>query len=92
MKTLNKTLLALLAASTMATAAFAGDDTAYEQLQTTKAGVHSLGQSLENMGASVDTSVDLSGANTLNQKEAIYSAKYAELQTQFNDLRTQSAE
>ncbi|MBR7888572.1 hypothetical protein J9B83_06410 [Marinomonas sp. A79] len=93
MKTFNKALLAVIAASTMSTAAFASsDDTAYDRLQTTKAGLHSLGQSLENMGANVDTSVDLSGANTLNQKEAVYSAKYAELQTQFNDLRAQSAE
>ncbi|MCB5161809.1 hypothetical protein [Marinomonas algarum] len=92
MKTLNKTLLAVLATSTMTTAAFASDDTAFDQLRTTKAGVESLAHSLENMGATVDTSVDLNGAYTVNQKEAVYSEKYAELQAQFDDLRAQRAQ
>jgi hypothetical protein len=44
------------------------------------------------MGASVDTSVNLNGAYTFDQKEAIYSAKHAELQNQFDVLHAQSAE
>lgn len=92
MKTFTKTTLVFLATAAMATSAFASDDSAYEKLQASKAGVKSLANTLENMGANVDTSVDLNGANTLNKKEAVYSAKYSELQDQFNALNAQSAE
>jgi hypothetical protein len=89
MKTFTKTALTLLAASVMTTAAFA--ETGTERVQSAKGGVEALGITLENMGASVDTSVNLNGAYTFDQKEAIYSAKHAELQNKFDVLHAQSA-
>ena len=44
------------------------------------------------MGADVDSSVNLSGAFTANQKASVYQAKHAELQAQFDELHSQSAE
>jgi hypothetical protein len=90
MKTFTKTALNLLTASVMTTAAFA--ETGTERVQSAKGGVEALGITLENMGAPVDTSVNLNGAYTFDQKEAIYSAKHAELQNQFDALHAQSAE
>tara|TARA_R110001632_G_scaffold82802_6_gene183693 strand:+ start:43563 stop:43835 length:273 start_codon:yes stop_codon:yes gene_type:complete len=90
MKTFNKTVLTLLTASLMTTAAFA--ETGTERVQSAKGGVEALGITLENMGAPVDTSVNLNGAYTFDQKEAIYSAKHAELQNQFDALHAKSAE
>jgi hypothetical protein len=90
MKTLNKTILALLTASVMTTSAFA--ETGTERVQSAKGSVEALGATLENMGANVDTSVDLNGAYTFDQKAAIYNAKHEELQSQFDSLRAQSAE
>ena len=90
MKTFTKTALTLLTVSVMTTAAFA--ETGTERVQSAKGGVEALGITLENMGAPVDTSVNLNGAYTFDQKEAIYSAKHAELQNQFDALHAQSAE
>jgi hypothetical protein len=90
MKNFTKTALTLLTASVMTTAAFA--ETGTERVQSAKGGVEALGITLENMGAPVDTSVNLNGAYTFDQKEAIYSAKHAELQNQFDALHAQSAE
>jgi hypothetical protein len=90
MKIFTKTALTLLTASVMTTAAFA--ETGTERVQSAKGGVEALGITLENMGAPVDTSVNLNGAYTFDQKEAIYSAKHAELQNQFDALHAQSAE
>ncbi|WP_392384077.1 hypothetical protein [Marinomonas primoryensis] len=90
MKTFTKTAFTLLTASVMTTAAFA--ETGTERVQSAKGGVEALGITLENMGAPVDTSVNLNGAYTFDQKEAIYSAKHAELQNQFDALHAQSAE
>ncbi|MCB5162796.1 hypothetical protein [Marinomonas algarum] len=92
MKKLTATTLAILATAAVSTSALADNDTAFEKLQTTKAGVSALSNTLENMGATVDTSVDLNGANTLKQKEAVYLDKYAELQDQFNTLNAQVSE
>ncbi|PYF84702.1 MULTISPECIES: hypothetical protein [Marinomonas] len=88
MKTFTKTSLALLTAAVMTTSAFA-NDTVEERLQSAKGSVEALGTTLENMGADVDTSVDLSGAYTFSQKAAVYNAKHAELQEQFNNLNAQ---
>ncbi|MBU1293438.1 MAG: hypothetical protein KJ609_12055 [Gammaproteobacteria bacterium] len=90
MKNLNKTILALLAASVMTTAAFA--ETGTERVQSAKGSVEALGVTLENMGANVDTSVDLNGAYTFDQKAAVYDAKHTELQNQFDALHAQTAE
>lgn len=90
MKTITKVTLALLTASAMTTAAFA--ETGTERLQSAKGSVEALGVSLENMGANVDTSVNLNGAYTFDQKAAVYNAKHAELQNQFDALHAQSAE
>jgi hypothetical protein len=90
MKTFTETALTLLTASVMTTAAFAENGT--ERIQSAKGGVEALGITLENMGAPVDASVNLNGAYTFDQKEAIYSAKHAELQNQFDALHAQSAE
>tara|TARA_R110001606_G_scaffold331786_1_gene479578 strand:- start:2199 stop:2477 length:279 start_codon:yes stop_codon:yes gene_type:complete len=92
MKNFTKTTLALLTASVMATAAFADNDTPSERLQSAKGGVEALAVTLENMGASVDTNVDLNGANTFDQKAAVYTEKHTELQKQFDSLNLQSAE
>ncbi|RBP84574.1 hypothetical protein EBI01_04630 [Marinomonas rhizomae] len=90
MKNLNKAILALVTASVMSTAAFA--ETGTERVQSAKGSVEALGVTLENMGASVDTSVDLNGAYTFDQKAAVYNAKHAELQSQFDSLNAQTAE
>ncbi|QUX91707.1 hypothetical protein CYL31_09905 [Marinomonas sp. A3A] len=90
MKTFTKTTLALLAASVMTTAAFA--ETGTERVQSARGSVEALGATLENMGAAVDTSVDLNGAYTFDQKAAVYKAKHNELQAQFDSLHAQSAE
>ena len=90
MKTFSKSAITFFAASVMATSAFASDST--DRLQSAKGSVEALGVTLENMGANVDTSVDLNGAYTADQKAAVYKAKHAELQNQFNMLRAQSAE
>ncbi|MGO2511451.1 hypothetical protein [Marinomonas polaris] len=90
MKTITKVTLALLTASAMTTAAFA--ETGIEHVQSAKGSVEALGVTLENMGANVDTSVDLNGAYTFEQKAAVYNTKHAELQNQFDALHAQSAE
>ncbi|UTW01325.1 hypothetical protein KDW99_09415 [Marinomonas rhizomae] len=90
MKNLHKTILTLVTASVMTTAAFA--ETGTERVQSAKGSVEALGTTLENMGANVDTSVDLNGAYTFDQKAAVYNAKHAELQDQFDSLHAQSAE
>ncbi|ETI62094.1 hypothetical protein [Marinomonas profundimaris] len=90
MKNFTKTALTLLTVSVMTTAAFA--ETGTERVQSAKGGVEALGITLENMGATVDTSVNLNGAYTFDQKEAVYSAKHAELQSQFDAFHAQSAE
>ncbi|NVK75566.1 MAG: hypothetical protein HWE24_19000 [Oceanospirillaceae bacterium] len=90
MKTITKTTLALLTASVMATSAFA--ETPSERLQSARGSVEALGVTLENMGANVDTSVNLNGAYSYGQKTAIYSEKHAELQQQFNQLHNQISE
>ncbi|WP_369921701.1 hypothetical protein AB8E32_05425 [Marinomonas polaris] len=90
MKTITKVTLALLTASAMTTAAFA--ETGIERVQSAKGSVEALGVTLENMGANVDTSVDLNGAYTFEQKTAVYNVKHAELQNQFDALHAQSAE
>lgn len=92
MKNLHKTIFALVTASVMTTAAFADTETGTERLQSAKGSVEALGTTLENMGANVDTSVDLNGAYTFDQKAAVYNAKHAELQDQFDSLHAQSAE
>ena len=93
MKTLNKTILALLAASVMTTGAFAGTgDGADDRIQSAKGSVEALTVTLENMGAEVDSSVNLKGAYTADQKVSLYNAKHAELQNQFDTLHAQSAE
>jgi hypothetical protein len=90
MKTFSKSAITFFTASVMATSAFASDST--DRLQSARGSVEALGVTLENMGANVDTSVDLNGAYTAGQKTAVYKAKHAELQSQFNTLRAQSAE
>ncbi|RBP84575.1 hypothetical protein EBI01_04625 [Marinomonas rhizomae] len=93
MKTLNKTALALVVASVMATSAFASsNESAYERVQSAKGSVEALAVTLENMGADVDANVDLNGAYTADQKVSAYNAKHAELQTEFNTLHAQTAE
>ena len=93
MKTLNKTILALLAASVMTTGAFAGTgDGADDRIQSAKGSVEALTVTLENLGAEVDSSVNLNGAYTADQKVSLYNAKHAELQNQFDTLHAQSAE
>ncbi|BFM48110.1 hypothetical protein [Marinomonas sp. THO17] len=92
MKMLTKATLTLLTATAM-TSAFAASDGNYsDRIQSTKAGIEALSNTLEKMGANVDVSVDLNGAYTPSQKEAVYSAKYAELQDQFDALHNQVAE
>jgi hypothetical protein len=90
MKTFTKTTLAFLTAALMTTSAFA--ETGFEKVQSARGGVEALGVTLENMGANVDTSVNLNGAYTFDQKAAVYSEKHAELQSQFDSLHAQSAE
>jgi len=90
MKKLTAITATLITASVLSTSAFASsDDTAREEFRSAKAGVAALANTLESLGASVDSSVDLNGASTFSQKEAVYDAKYAELQTQFNALNAQ---
>ena len=90
MKKLTAIAATLITASVLSTSAFASsDDSAREELRSAKAGVAALANTLENLGATVDTSVDLNGASTFSQKEAAYDAKYAELQAQFNELHAQ---
>ena len=86
MKNLTKAALVLLTATAMTSAFASSDDTAFERAQSAKSSVEALTVSLENLGATVDSSVDLNGANTFNQKAAAYDAKHAELQAQFNTL------
>jgi hypothetical protein len=90
MKTLNKTVLALLAASVMTISAFAGTgDGADDRIQSARGSVEALTITLENMGAKVDSSVNLNGAYTADQKVSLYNAKHAELQNQFDTLHAQ---
>ncbi|MEO9275183.1 hypothetical protein ABFY09_09980 [Marinomonas sp. 5E14-1] len=90
MKKLTAITATLITASVLSTSAFASTgDSAREELRNAKVGVTALANTLENLGATVDASVDLNGASTLSQKEAIYDAKYSELQTQFNELNAQ---
>jgi len=88
MKKLTAIAATIITASVLSTSAFASsDDSPREELRSAKAGVSALAVTLENLGQTVDTNVDLNGAHTFSQKEAVYSAKHAELQTQFNELR-----
>jgi len=80
----------IITASALSTSAFASsDDSPLESFQTARAGVAALTVSLENLGATVDSNVDLNGANTFSQKEAAYNVKHAELQAQFETLTAQ---
>jgi hypothetical protein len=80
----------LITASALSTSAFAStDDSASERFQTARAGVQALTITLENLGATVDSNVDLNGANTFSQKEAAYNAKHSDLQAQFDALQAQ---
>ncbi|BDX02695.1 MAG: hypothetical protein ACPGRG_14630 [Marinomonas sp.] len=90
MKTFTKTTLALLTAAVMTTSAFA--ETGTERLQSAKGSVEALATTLENMGAAVNTDVNLNGAYTFDQKVAVYNEKHAELQDQFDALHAQTAE
>ncbi|MCW4631699.1 MULTISPECIES: hypothetical protein [Marinomonas] len=90
MKTFSKSAITFFTASVMAASAFASEST--DRVQSAKGSVEALGVTLENMGANVDTNVDLNGAYTADQKAAVYKAKHAELQSQFNTLHAQSAE
>ncbi|MEO9275163.1 hypothetical protein ABFY09_09880 [Marinomonas sp. 5E14-1] len=90
MKKLAAIAATLVTATVLSTSAFALDnDNPREELRSAKVGVEALAVTLENLGQTVDTSVDLNGAYTLSQKEAVYNAKQAELQTQFNEFRAQ---
>ena len=86
MKNLTKAALILLTATTMTSAFASSDDTAFDRAQAAKGSVEALTVSLENLGATVDSSVNLNGAYTFEQKAAVYDAKHAELQAQFNTL------
>ncbi|RBO82746.1 hypothetical protein [Marinomonas aquiplantarum] len=92
MKNLTKAALTLLTATAMTSAFAASDDNYSDRIQSTKAGIEALSNTLENMGATVDASVDLNGAYTPSQKEAVYAEKYSDLQDQFDALHAQSAE
>ena len=85
MKNLTKAALVLLTATTM-TSAFAASENGIERVQSAKSSVDALTVTLENLGATVDKSVDLNGAYTFDQKEAAYDAKHADLQAQFDTL------
>lgn len=90
MKKLAAIAATLVTATVLSTSAFASsDDSPREELRSAKAGVEALAATLENLGQTVDTSVDLNGAYTFSQKEAVYNAKHAELQAQFNEFRAQ---
>ncbi|NLQ16316.1 hypothetical protein HGG82_01595 [Marinomonas sp. M1K-6] len=92
MNTFSKTAITFFTASVIATSAFAADENAADRLQSARGSVLALSATLENMGAKVDSTVNLKGAYTYNQKTAIYQAKHADLQSQFDALRAQSAE
>ncbi|MGO2356366.1 MAG: hypothetical protein ACTH58_16720 [Marinomonas foliarum] len=92
MNNVNRTILALVTTSALATSAFAATETSSERLQSARGSVEALSVTLENMGADVDSSVNLNGAYTTNQKTSVYKAKHAELQAQFDELHAQSAE
>ena len=93
MKKLTAIAATLITASVLSTSAFASnDDNARDELLSAKAGVAALAVTLENLGQTVDSSVDLNNAHTFGQKEAAYDAKHSELQAQFNELRVNSAE
>lgn len=93
MKNLNKFILVLATASIMATSVFAAsNESPSEELLNAKGRVEALSTTLENMGENVNSSVDLNGAYTFNQKTAVYNDKHAELQAQFDTLRAQTAE
>ncbi|MEP3348639.1 MAG: hypothetical protein ABJN96_01670 [Marinomonas sp.] len=89
MKKLAAIAATLVTATVLSTSAFASSDNAIDDLRTAKASVASLSTTLENLGQTVDSSVDLNGARTFAQKEAVYNAKHAELQAQFNELNAQ---
>ncbi|MBU1293439.1 MAG: hypothetical protein KJ609_12060 [Gammaproteobacteria bacterium] len=93
MKTLNKTILALVTASVMATSAFAASgESPTDRIQSARGSVEALAVTLENMGADVDANVNLNGAYSVDQKVSAYETKHAELQAQFDELHAQSAE
>ncbi|MEP2617625.1 MAG: hypothetical protein ABJH25_06310 [Marinomonas sp.] len=92
MKKLTAIAATIITASVLSTSAFASSDNAIDDLRTAKASVTALSNTLENLGQTVDSSVDLNGAHTFGQKEAAYNAKHAELQAQFDALQLTSAE
>lgn len=84
MKNITKAMIVFLTTSVIATGAFASD--AYTDARTEKARVESLEANLQSMGATVDTSVDMNGATTPLQQKAVWDAKHAQLQQEYNDL------
>lgn len=93
MNNLNKTIIALVTASVMATSAFAASgEGSTDRIQSAKGSVEALAVTLENMGADVDANVNLNGAYTVDQKVSAYQNKHTELQAQFDELHAQSAE
>lgn len=91
MKKLTTIVATLITASALSTVAFASsDDNSREKLRSAEASVTALAKTLENLGQTVDTNVNLDGAYTPAQKTAAYKAKHAELQAQFNELQENS--
>lgn len=93
MKKLTAIAATIVTASVLSTSAFASnDDNTSDRFQSARGGVEALTVTLENLGATVDKNIDLSGAYTYGQKTAVYNAKHADLQAQFDELRAHSAE
>ena len=90
MNTFTKSALSVFAAVTISASAFASnDDNTIERMYTAKAGVQALAKTLENLGETVNTHVDLTDARTFTQKEAVYLAKHKELQAQFDQIKSE---
>ena len=91
MNTFTKSALSVFAAVSISSSAFAysSDDSPRERVYTAKASVQALAKTLENLGETVNTYVDLSDARTLYQKEEAYLAKHKELQNQFDQIKSE---
>ncbi|MEL0638436.1 FlxA-like family protein [Marinomonas sp. TI.3.20] len=93
MNIFTKSALILLAASSMATTAFAaqGDGT-YGSISRSESQINTLTSQIEHLGQSVDTSADVNAALSLTAKAAVLNAKVSDLRLQLSALQAQRSE
>lgn len=92
MNMITKSVLTLLAASSIATVAVAAPgDATYGQITLQKANIQSLSAKIDSLGGSTGSDVSLNTANTQLDKAHALETKASNLQLQLNALQDQKS-